>query len=104
MAFGDGAYGAGDMTLDIDIGRRQVVKAAASSHRVQVVTDAGVIMDFPCSLDPLGGGQTRRLNRLAFAWSRGRMTIWSMSTCDGRDATNPITSATSAATSGVIPA
>lgn len=49
VAFGDGAYGAGDMTLDFDIGRRQVVKAAASSHRVQVVTDAGVIMDFPCS-------------------------------------------------------
>lgn len=49
VAFGDGAYGAGDMTLDFDIGRRQVVKAAASSHRIQVITDAGVIMDFPCS-------------------------------------------------------
>lgn len=49
VAFGDGAYGAGDMTLDFDIGRRQVVKAAAGSHRIQVITDAGVIMDFPCS-------------------------------------------------------
>ena len=49
VAFGDQAYGADDLTLDFDIGRRQVVKAAAGSHRIQVVTDAGVIMDFPCS-------------------------------------------------------
>jgi lipoprotein-anchoring transpeptidase ErfK/SrfK len=49
VAFGDGGYGAGDMTLDFDIGRWQLVKAAAGSHRIQVVTDAGVIMDFPCS-------------------------------------------------------
>ncbi len=49
VAFGDGAYGAGDLTLDFEIGRRQVVKAVASSHRIQVVTDDGVIMDLPCS-------------------------------------------------------
>ncbi|MCB0932104.1 MAG: L,D-transpeptidase family protein [Mycobacterium sp.] len=49
VAFGDGAYGAGDLTLDFDIGRRQVVKAEASSHRIQVISDGGVIMDFPCS-------------------------------------------------------
>ena len=49
VAFGDGAYGAADSTLDFGIGRRQIVKASAPSHRVQVVTDAGVIMDFPCS-------------------------------------------------------
>jgi len=49
VSFGDGAYGAADSTLDFTIGRRQVVKAEASSHRIQVVTDAGVIMDFPCS-------------------------------------------------------
>ncbi|WP_372508568.1 L,D-transpeptidase [Mycobacterium palustre] len=47
--FGDGAYGADDISLNIQIGRRQVVKAEVSSHRIQVVTDAGVIMDFPCS-------------------------------------------------------
>lgn len=47
--FGDGAYGAEDISLKIQIGRRQVVKAEVSSHRIQVVTDAGVIMDFPCS-------------------------------------------------------
>lgn len=49
LPFGDGAYGAQDFSLNIQIGRRQVVKAEVSSHRIQVVTDAGVIMDFPCS-------------------------------------------------------
>ncbi|WP_408632769.1 Ig-like domain-containing protein [Mycobacterium simiae] len=49
LPFGDGAYGLQDMSLKIQIGRRQVVKAEVSSHRMQVVTDAGVIMDFPCS-------------------------------------------------------
>jgi lipoprotein-anchoring transpeptidase ErfK/SrfK len=49
LAFGDGAYGKQDFSLNFDIGRRQVVKAAVSSHRIQVVRDEGVIMDFPCS-------------------------------------------------------
>jgi lipoprotein-anchoring transpeptidase ErfK/SrfK len=49
VPFGDDAFGAADSTLDITIGRKQVVKAEASSHRIQVVTDEGVIMDFPCS-------------------------------------------------------
>lgn len=49
VPFGDEAYGAQDFSLNIQIGRRQIVKAEVSSHRIQVVTDAGVIMDFPCS-------------------------------------------------------
>lgn len=49
VPFGDGAYGGADSTLDFDIGRRQIVKAAAPTHRIQVLTDAGVIMDFPAS-------------------------------------------------------
>ncbi|MDT5164917.1 MAG: hypothetical protein QOC88_1811 [Mycobacterium sp.] len=49
LAFGDDAYGKQDMSLKIDIGRRQVVKAEVTSHRIQVVRDEGVIMDFPCS-------------------------------------------------------
>lgn len=50
VPFGDGAYGAQDISLHIEIGRRQVVKAEASSHRIQVLDGAGaVIMDFPCS-------------------------------------------------------
>jgi lipoprotein-anchoring transpeptidase ErfK/SrfK len=49
LPFGDGAYGDQDISLKIQIGRRQLVKAEVSSHRIQVITDAGVIMDFPCS-------------------------------------------------------
>jgi lipoprotein-anchoring transpeptidase ErfK/SrfK len=49
LPFGDGAYGAQDMSLKIQIGRRQLVRAEVSSHRIQVVRDEGVIMDFPCS-------------------------------------------------------
>ncbi|WP_102144423.1 L,D-transpeptidase [Mycobacterium hubeiense] len=50
VAFGDGAYGAADSTLQFEIGRRQVVKAHAPSHRLQVLDAGGaVIMDFPCS-------------------------------------------------------
>ncbi len=49
VTFGDGAYGSTDSTLDFTIGRSQIVKADATSHRIQVVTDGGVTMDFPCS-------------------------------------------------------
>ena len=36
LKFGDGAYGAEDISLNFAIGRRQVVNAAAPSHRIQV--------------------------------------------------------------------
>jgi len=49
VPFGDDSYGAQDSTLSITIGRRQVVKADATSHRIQVITDDGVLFDFPCS-------------------------------------------------------
>lgn len=49
LPFGDSAYGAEDISLNIQIGRRQVVKAEVSSHRIQVIRDEGVVMDFPCS-------------------------------------------------------
>ncbi|WP_369817756.1 Ig-like domain-containing protein [Mycobacterium sp. 852002-30065_SCH5024008] len=49
LPFGDSAYGAEDISLNFQIGRRQVVKAEVTSHRIQVVRDEGVIMDFPCS-------------------------------------------------------
>ena len=50
VPFGQDAYGASDSTLDFTIGRRQVVKAEASTHRIQVLDESGaVIMDFPCS-------------------------------------------------------
>jgi lipoprotein-anchoring transpeptidase ErfK/SrfK len=49
VPFGDGAFGGQDLTLDIEIGRRQVVKAEAASHQIEVITDEGVIMTLPCS-------------------------------------------------------
>jgi lipoprotein-anchoring transpeptidase ErfK/SrfK len=49
LPFGDGAYGKQDFSLSFAIGRRQVVRAEVPSHRIQVVRDEGVIMDFPCS-------------------------------------------------------
>lgn len=49
LPFGDSAYGAEDISLNIQIGRRQVVKAEVSSHRIQVIRDEGVVMDFACS-------------------------------------------------------
>ncbi|MDT5073017.1 MAG: hypothetical protein QOH82_2337, partial [Mycobacterium sp.] len=49
IPFGEGAFGAQDLTLDFEIGRRQVVKAEASSHQIEVITDEGVIMTLPCS-------------------------------------------------------
>jgi lipoprotein-anchoring transpeptidase ErfK/SrfK len=49
VPFGDKTFGAQSLTLNFEIGRRQVVKAAASSYRIQVVTDDGVILDLPCS-------------------------------------------------------
>jgi len=49
IPFGDGAFGAQDVTLDFEIGRRQVVKAEASSHQIEVITDEGTIMTLPCS-------------------------------------------------------
>ena len=61
VPFGDGAFGAEDMTLNFDIGRRQVVEAEASSHRIRVITDEGVIMDFPCSYGE--GDQPRNVTR-----------------------------------------
>jgi lipoprotein-anchoring transpeptidase ErfK/SrfK len=49
VPFGQNAYGATDSTLDFTIGRFQLVKAEASSHQIEVLTDAGVIMTLPCS-------------------------------------------------------
>ncbi|HZA11572.1 L,D-transpeptidase [Mycobacterium sp.] len=50
VSFGDGEYGAEDLSLHFTIGRRQIVKAHAPSHRIQVLNqDGAVIMDFPCS-------------------------------------------------------
>ncbi|MGP3708065.1 L,D-transpeptidase [Gordonia paraffinivorans] len=46
---GGGAYGAADVTSDFTIGRAQVVKADAPSHRIVVIRDGAELMALPCS-------------------------------------------------------
>ena len=47
--FGDGAFGGEDLTLEFQIGRSQIVKADATTHRMQVIRDGEVVMDFAVS-------------------------------------------------------
>lgn len=61
LDFGDGAYGAEDLTLDFTIGRSQVVVADATSHRMQVVRDGATIMDIPVSYGQ--GNEARNVTR-----------------------------------------
>ena len=61
LAFGDGAYGEEDLTLDFTIGRSQVVVADATSHRMQVVRDGETIMDIPVSYGE--GNEPRNVTR-----------------------------------------
>jgi len=59
--FGDGAYGASDVSLNFTIGRSQIVKADAPSHRMQVVRDGATIMDIPVSYGE--GNENRNVTR-----------------------------------------
>ncbi len=59
--YGDGAYGADDVTIDFSIGRSQIVKAEATSHRMQVVRDGQTIMDIPVSYGE--GNEARNVTR-----------------------------------------
>ncbi|TSD99533.1 L,D-transpeptidase family protein [Skermania sp. ID1734] len=59
--FGGGAYGASDLTSDFTIGRAQIVKASAPSHRMQVIRDGKVIFDFAVSYGE--GNESRNVTR-----------------------------------------
>jgi lipoprotein-anchoring transpeptidase ErfK/SrfK len=61
LDFGDGAYGAEDLSLDFTIGRSQIVIANAPSHRMQVVRDGQTIMDIPVSYGE--GNEPRNVTR-----------------------------------------
>ncbi|WP_405486428.1 Ig-like domain-containing protein [Nocardia sp. NBC_00511] len=58
---GGGVFGDSDLTSDFKIGRSQIVKGVASSHRVQVVRDGGVVFDFACSYGE--GNEDRNVTR-----------------------------------------
>lgn len=49
LDYGAGAYGKEDLSTHFTIGRAQVVKADVNSHRMLVVRDGNVVMDFPAS-------------------------------------------------------
>jgi lipoprotein-anchoring transpeptidase ErfK/SrfK len=49
VPYGGGSYGAADVTSTFQIGRAQIVKADAASHRVVVTRDGQQVFDFPAS-------------------------------------------------------
>ncbi|GAA1653338.1 L,D-transpeptidase LdtMt5 [Nocardia ninae] len=61
LDLGDGNYGYSDLTTDFRIGRSQIVKANAPSHRMQVVRDGQTIFDFAVSYGE--GNEPRNVTR-----------------------------------------
>lgn len=61
LDLGDGAYGYGDLTSQFKIGRSQIVKGVASTHRVQVIRDGQIVFDFACSYGE--GNEPRNVTR-----------------------------------------
>ncbi|WP_433278111.1 L,D-transpeptidase [Pseudonocardia xinjiangensis] len=49
VAYGQGAYGAADVTSTFQIGRSQIVKADVNSHRMIVIRDGQQVADYPAS-------------------------------------------------------
>jgi lipoprotein-anchoring transpeptidase ErfK/SrfK len=49
VAYGQGAYGAADISSTFEIGRAQIVKADVNSHRMIVMRDGHQVLDFPAS-------------------------------------------------------
>jgi lipoprotein-anchoring transpeptidase ErfK/SrfK len=49
VAYGDGRYGAADVTSTFEIGREQIVKADAKSYRMLVFRDGQQVADYPAS-------------------------------------------------------
>ena len=49
VGYGQGAYGAANVTSTFEIGREQIVKADVNSHRMIVIRDGSQIADFPAS-------------------------------------------------------
>jgi lipoprotein-anchoring transpeptidase ErfK/SrfK len=49
VPYGGGKYGSADISSSFQIGRSQIVKADAASHRVLVIRDGQQVFDFPAS-------------------------------------------------------
>ncbi|MFG1790064.1 Ig-like domain-containing protein [Nocardia sp. NPDC049149] len=61
LDLGNGNYGYSDLTTDFRIGRSQIVKANAPSHRMQVVRDGRTVFDFAVSYGE--GNEPRNVTR-----------------------------------------
>ncbi len=61
LDLGDSSYGDSDLTSEFKIGRAQIVKGHAPSHRVQVVRDGETVFDFACSYGE--GNEPRNVTR-----------------------------------------
>ncbi|MQY18199.1 L,D-transpeptidase [Nocardia macrotermitis] len=61
LNMGGGKFGDSDLTSSFKIGRSQIVKGAAHTHRVQVIRDGATLFDFACSYGE--GNQTRNVTR-----------------------------------------
>lgn len=61
MDFGGGAFGASDLSSKFTIGRSQIVKGYAPSHRIQVVRDGSTVLDLACSFGE--GNEARNVTR-----------------------------------------
>ncbi|MDQ3761166.1 MAG: Ig-like domain-containing protein [Actinomycetota bacterium] len=61
LNYGDGRWGEKDLSLHFTVGRAQIVKADVNSHRLVVVRDGQVVMDFPASYGL--GSDPRRVTR-----------------------------------------
>lgn len=49
LPYGDGAFGAEDISTEFDIGRAQIVKADPNTHRLVVEQDGQQVADYPAS-------------------------------------------------------
>ncbi|MGY2062267.1 L,D-transpeptidase, partial [Nocardia gipuzkoensis] len=61
LDLGDSSYGDSDLSSEFKIGRAQIVKGHAPSHRVQVVRDGDTVFDFACSYGE--GNEPRNVTR-----------------------------------------
>jgi lipoprotein-anchoring transpeptidase ErfK/SrfK len=48
-SFGNGAYGAEDLTSSFTVGRSMILRGNTQTHRLQIVQDGNVIADYPAS-------------------------------------------------------
>src|SRR3954468_15394540 len=85
----------------IELRRRQVLARASDPERVPEQGDEK--QQGRPGAKVCGFAASRRCTMVEVAWSRGRTTISSMLTWDGRVATQAIQSATSSAVSGCMP-